>query len=67
MFKKGVSIAQTRPLSGKDVKQLKKDISINFPDLSESDTSNLIPSKAEVSLVKLSNRTQAYTCNGSTP
>ena len=66
MFKK-VSVAQTRPLSGKDIKQLKKDIATNFPDLKEHEVTELIPSKAEVNLIKLSNRTQAYTCNGSTP
>ena len=30
-------------------------------------TGRLVPSKAEVTLLKLSNRSQAYTCNSSTP
>ena len=67
MFKKNISILTSRELSGKDVKALKKDIKINFPDLSDSDVTDLIPNKAEVSLLKLSNRAQAYTCNGKNP
>lgn len=67
MFKKNISVVNTRELSGKDVKALKRDIKVNFPDLSESEVTDLIPNKAEVSLLKLSNRAQAYTCNGKNP
>ena len=67
MFKKNVSTVQTSLLSGKDVKSLKRDIKLNFPDLEEHEISDLIPNKSEVSLLKLSNRAQAYTCNGKNP
>lgn len=33
MFKKNISIASSRPVSGKDVKKLKKDVALNFPDV----------------------------------
>lgn len=67
MFKKNISILQTSLLSGKDVKTLKRDVKLNFPDLHDSEISELLPTKAEVSLLKLSNRAQAYTCNGKSP
>ena len=67
MFKKNISIVNSRDLSGKDVKTLKRDIKLNFPDLNDEEVSELVPNKAEVSLLKLSNRAQAYSCNGKNP
>lgn len=67
MFKKNIAVQTSRDLSGKDVKTLKKDIKLNFPDLTDEQVSDLIPNKAEVSLLKLSNRAQAYSCNGKNP
>ena len=67
MFKKNISVLNSRDLSGKDVKALKKDVKLNFPDLTDDQVNEIIPAKADVSLQKLSNRTQAYTCNGKNP
>lgn len=67
MFMKSVSVSTTRPLSGKDVKTLKKSIQLQFPDLEEDEVALLFPAKAEVALLKLSNRATAYTTNAGSP
>ncbi|KAK9814155.1 hypothetical protein WJX72_001321 [[Myrmecia] bisecta] len=67
MFKKNISVVSTRPLSGKDIKKLKKDVQTQFPALSEDDLKKLIPSKGEISVLKLSNKAQAYSTTGGNP
>lgn len=67
MFKKNISVVQTRPLSGKDGKKLRKDIETLYPTLPEEDLKRLFPGKADVSLMKLSNKATAYSCGGGNP
>jgi hypothetical protein len=33
MFKKNISVSSSRPLSGKDIKKFKKDVTLQFPDI----------------------------------
>ena len=47
-----------------DVKTLRRDVKISFPDLSEDDLDLLLPAKAEVQLLKLKNK--ASVCRNST-
>lgn len=67
MFKKNISIQNSKALSGKDVKKLKKDIQIQYPDLSEEHLNELIPGKADMTVHKLSNKTLAYSRTGGNP
>ncbi|BDA49270.1 Eukaryotic translation initiation factor 2D [Coccomyxa sp. Obi] len=67
MFKKNVSILTSRPISGKDVKDLKRKIKICFPDLSDEDVDQLFPAKVEVQMLKLKNKATAYTCGNANP
>ncbi|CAL8464144.1 g3679 [Coccomyxa elongata] len=67
MFRKNVSILTTRPISGKDVKELKRKIKITFPDLSEEDMDQLFPAKVDVQMLKLKNKATAYTCGNTNP
>ncbi|CAK0786334.1 hypothetical protein CVIRNUC_009547 [Coccomyxa viridis] len=67
MFKKKTDVLTTRPLSGKDVKALKRRVEVSFPDLIADDLDALFPAKVEVQLLKLKNRATAYTCNGPSP
>ncbi|KAK9846268.1 hypothetical protein WJX81_000422 [Elliptochloris bilobata] len=66
MFKKAVSVQTTRPLSGKDVKALRRSIQLQY-DLEEDALAQLLPAKAEIALLKLSNRATAYTANAGSP
>ena len=50
-----------------DVKTLKRDVKLNFPDLSDDDMEALLPAKAEVQLLKLKNKATAYSCGGADP
>jgi hypothetical protein len=67
MFKKSVSVQTTRPLSGKDVKALRRSVQLQFPDADEDEVAQLLPAKAEIALLKLSNRAACYTVNGGSP
>ena len=67
MFKKSVSVQTTRPLSGKDVKTLRRSVQLQFPDADEDAVAQLLPAKAEIALLKLSNRAACYTVNGGSP
>ena len=66
MFKKGVTVQTTQLLSGKDSKSLRRTISLQY-DLEDEALSQLLPAKAEVALLKLSNRSTAYTANAGSP
>ena len=50
-----------------DVKTLKRDVKLNFPDLSDDDMEALLPGKAEVQLMKLRNKATAYSCGSADP
>ncbi|CAL5226777.1 g9634 [Coccomyxa viridis] len=67
MFKKKAEVLTSRPLSGKDVKALKRRVEVSFPDLFPDDIDLLFPAKSEVQLIKMKNRATAYTCNGPSP
>lgn len=67
MFKKNITVTQTRPLSGKDGKKLRKDIEKLYPTLSEDDHKRLFASKADINLMKLSNKATAYASSGGNP
>ncbi len=67
MFKKSVSVQTTRPLSGKDAKALRRSVQLQFPDANEDEVAQLLPAKAEIALLKLSNRAACYTVNGGSP
>ena len=67
MFKKNIAVVQSRPLSGKDGKKLRKDLERLYPGLSDDDHKRLFASKAEVNLLKLSNRVQVYAKAGGNP
>ena len=67
MFKKNVAVVQTRPLSGKDGKKLRKDLERLYPTLSEDDHKRLFASKTDVDLMRLSNKAQVYACSGGNP
>lgn len=67
MFKKHIAVVQTRPLSGKDGKKLRKDIERLYPNLSDDDHKRLFANKADVNLMRLSNKAQVYACNGGNP
>ena len=54
-------------MSGKDGKKLRKDLEKLYPNLSEDDHKRLFASKAEVNLMKLSNRAQVYAKAGGNP
>ena len=55
-----LQVVQSRPLSGKDAKKLKRDVTEQFPMLSEEDLILLLPGKGDVTVLKLSNRAVAY-------
>lgn len=67
MFKKNIAVLQTRPLSGKDGKKLRKDLERLYPNLSDDDHKRLFASKADINLIRLSNKAQVYACNGGNP
>eukprot|EP00884_Botryococcus_braunii_P009146 jgi/Botrbrau1/18232/Bobra.53_1s0086.1 len=67
MFKKNITITSSRPVSGKDIKKLKKDAALQFPDVSEDRLGELFPAKCEVILHKLSNRATVYSIQGGNP
>lgn len=71
MFKKGIVVAGTHKLGGKDVKKLRQLMEKSFPHLSDEEKNSLIPLKTEVTQVKLSNRAVAYSLateqNGEAP
>ena len=68
MFKKGVqtTVQTTQLLSGKDSKSLRRSLQVQF-DLDEDTLAKLLPAKAELALLKLSNRSTAYTANAGSP
>ena len=66
MFKKGVTVQTTQLLSGKDSKSLRRSLQVQY-DLEEDALAQLLPAKAEVALLKLSNRSVAYTANAGNP
>ena len=66
MFKKHVTEVNSSPLSGKDVKQLKKDIQTTYR-LSDEQLKRLFPTKADLTVQKLSNKAKAYACTGENP
>ena len=67
MFKKNIAVVQTRPLSGKDGKKLRKDLERLYPTLSDDDHKRLFANKADVNLMRLSNKAQVYACTGGNP
>ena len=67
MFKKNIAVVQSRPLSGKDGKKLRKDIERLYPSLSEDDLKQLFPSKADITLMKLNNKANAYSSSSGQP
>lgn len=67
MFKKNIAVVQTRPLSGKDGKKLRKDLERLYPSLSDDDHKRLFANKTDVNLMRLSNKSQVYACNGGNP
>lgn len=67
MFKKNIAVVQTRPLSGKDGKKLRKDLERLYPTLSDDDHKRLFANKTDVNLMRLSNKSQVYACNGGNP
>lgn len=67
MFKKNIAVVQTRPLSGKDGKKLRKNLERLYPTLSDDDHKRLFASKADVNLMRLSNKAQVYACSGGNP
>ena len=67
MFKKNIAVSQTRPLSGKDGKKLRRDIEKLYPSLTEDDHSRLFASKSDINLLKLSNKATAYAPSGGNP
>ena len=62
MFKKATAVNQQQ-LRGDLVKRLKKDLQLQL-DLSEDDVDAAFPAKADVLLVKMSNRAVVYTTGG---
>ncbi len=67
MFKKNIAVLQTRPLSGKDGKKLRKDLERLYPSLSDEDHKRLFANKTDVNLLRLSNKAQVYACIGGNP
>ena len=67
MFKKNITVLQTRPLSGKDGKKLRKDLERLYPVLTDDDHKRLFANKADISLLRLSNKAQVYACTGGNP
>ena len=66
MFKKGVTVQTTQLLSGKDSKSLRRSLQVQY-DMDEDTLAKLLPAKAELALLKLSNRSTAYTANAGSP
>ena len=66
MFKKHVTEVNSSPLSGKDVKTLKKDIQTTYR-LSDEQIKKLFPSKADLVVQKLSNKAKTFACTGENP
>jgi hypothetical protein len=62
MFKKATAVNQQQ-LRGDLVKRLKKDLQLQL-DLSEEDVDAAFPAKADVLLVKMSNKAVVYTTGG---
>lgn len=62
MFKKATSVNQQK-LRGDLVKRLKKDLTLQL-ELSDDDVEAAFPAKADVLLVKMSNRAVVYTVAG---
>lgn len=60
MFKKHINASNTRQLGGKDAKKLRGDVARLYPSLTEEHTAVLFPSKAGITLSKLSNRSIVY-------
>ena len=66
MFKKHVTEVNSSPLSGKDVKTLKKDLQATYR-LSDDQLKKLFPSKADLVVQKLSNKAKTFACTGENP
>lgn len=64
MFRKNVTAAGSAQLSGKDAKKLLRDAEAAFPGLGGGALRDLIPSKGDVTAVRLSNRAVAYVVDG---
>ena len=62
-----LQVVQSRPLSGKDAKKLKRDVTEQFPMLSEEDLLLLLPGKGDITVLKLSNKAVAYAGPSSNP
>ena len=67
MFKKNIAVVQTRPLSGKDGKKLRKDLERLYPNLSDDDHKRLFATKTDINLMRLSNKAQVYACTAGNP
>lgn len=67
MFKKAVEAKQQQRLSGADKKKLKRSIRDKFRRASDVDIDALLPSKAEVTVLKFQNRVQVYAVEGGFP
>jgi predicted ribosome-associated RNA-binding protein Tma20 len=62
MFKKATTLNQQK-LRGDLVKRLKKDLTLQLA-LTDDDVDSVFPSKADVLLVKMSNKAVVYTVGG---
>ncbi|KAL4422679.1 hypothetical protein ABPG75_008876 [Micractinium tetrahymenae] len=67
MFKKNISVSSTHQLSGKDGKELRRNVLKAFPSVTEEELGALLPSKQGLVQAKLSNRCVVYSLEGGNP
>lgn len=65
MFKK-TTLVRTEKLSGQSVKRLKKDMTLHM-QLTDEEVEQAVPGKADVSVLRLSNRALVYAVDGRNP
>ncbi|WOL03405.1 hypothetical protein Cni_G12125 [Canna indica] len=67
MFKKPVEAKLSQRLSGADKKKLRRTAKERFPQASDADIDEILPTKAEITVAKYTNRVHVYSIEGGIP
>ncbi|XP_042457758.1 eukaryotic translation initiation factor 2D-like [Zingiber officinale] len=67
MFKKPVEAKLSQRLSGADKKKLRRTVKEKFQHASDANIDEILPSKAEITVVKCSNKVHVYVIEGGLP
>eukprot|EP00249_Psilotum_nudum_P022291 c28459_g1_i1 orf=369-2228(-) len=67
MFKKTSEVKALQRLSGADRKKLRRTIRDKFTQASDAELDTILPSKAEITVARLTNRAYVYTVEGGPP